>query len=183
MEAKPLSPLETRCYAALQAFRERHDRDPLVSELACAAELKPSQARDALHRLVCKGWLETDQLDPVPQRTIQDVKREQPIASHFPARHRPVSDSIIRAIESARAAGVSASSLKEATGVQRGQVQQLLQTGQSLRLDTVDRLAKQFGLRLAKLGAADWPTADPPSEALRAAIAAAIGQGATLAAR
>lgn len=56
VQPKPLSPLESRCYAALRAFQQQHDRLPSLRELTEAAGFSDrSQTGDVLHRLVCKG--------------------------------------------------------------------------------------------------------------------------------
>lgn len=185
---KPLSPLEIRCHAALQAFQEQHDRLPSLRELIEAAGFSGgSQTTDVLHRLVCKGWIETDKLPP-PEPPLKVVKTKQPrlpkprASTFVPApTEEKVSAVLVREIFARLEAGTTKREFLRECGVQWLQLQALLANGTSLRTPAIDRLCRYLHFRLLP-SRCDREAYErlSPTEALRKAMADERAAGATL---
>lgn len=185
---KPLSPLETRCYAALLAFQEQHARLPSQRELTEAARFSGgSQTGDVLHRLVCKGWIETDKLPaPEPKVTQAKVKQPEPPAPKEPtfvpkSTNETVSAALIRAIRVELDGGTKWRHFHDASGVQWNQLRRLLERGTSLRTEGLDGLSLYLRLQLVPVRGDKNPYDGlNPTDALRKAIADERAAGATL---
>lgn len=184
---KPLSPLETRCYAALQAFQEQNARRPSLRELTEASAFeRGSQTNDVLHRLVCKGWLDTDKLPAEPKpptkaaetvyrRTVQQRTAKPKAPAFVPvSTGEPVSKALVRAIDAKIAAGMPIRELRHQCGVQHTQIAALRRSGFSLRTPALDSLSDYLKIRLEHIDEPRSYRDCRPSEALRQAIQVAM---------
>lgn len=189
MQLKPLTPLEARCYAALDAFQKQHGRLPTHRELANTLGI--ARTSDVLHRLVCKGWLETDKLpapplEPKPKCKHAPRIRRRAVKPTGPTFIPKTTDErisvvLVREIRDRLAAGMSMRDLRRECGVQHGQLQQLFENGTSLRAPALDRLCAHLKLELVPPGGDQKAYAGlHPTAALRKAIADERAAGASL---
>lgn len=126
------------------------------------------QTSDALHRLVCKGWIETAKL---LRRSPSETKS---VAEKDSA---TVSATLLRQLESKLASGETFADLRRGSGVEAVQVERLRRNPQGMQLTVADRLCNYLKLSLSQNDEARKATL---SETLRQAIVKQREAGASL---